>query len=195
MGGLIPALAGAPQAASNAQGYYQNAADMIATQTGSPEAQMFSKEQMAALRPMFAQQDAALTAQNAAQGIGASGAGRYNFGNLGAQQAGVMAGSVAPLYSQAESQYGNIIGAMPGAQEGAYQGAVDQLLQAIQTGATAAGGMGGFDFAGVPGMPGASGSTEDTSPGQWNTDSGTPMVGPSTTSYYGGGGGGFDYGR
>lgn len=177
MSGILASIAGAPQAASNAQGYYQNAADMIATQTGSPEAQIFSKEQMAALRPMFAQQDAELTAQNAAQGTGTSGAGRYNFGNLAGQQSATMAGAVAPLYSQAESQYGNIIGAMPGAQQSAYQNSVDQLLQAIQTGASAAGGMGGYDFAGTPNTSGVGGGGEGgTTP--YNT-------GPNTYTTYG----------
>lgn len=189
MGGIIPALAGAPQAASTAGGYYQSAADQIANQTGSPEAQIFSKEQMAALRPMFAQQDAELTAENAAQGTGTSGAGRYNFGNLAGQQSATMAGSVAPLYSQAESQYGNIIGAMPGAQTSAYQDAISQLMQAVQTGATAAGaGMGGFGgFPGVPSMSGVGGGEGGTTPYETAPNTYTTYGNPTQEAgnYYG----------
>lgn len=175
MSGIISGLAGAPQAASTAGGYYQNAADQIATQYGSPEAKMFSAEEMGALRPQFRQQDAQLTASNAAQGIGTSGAGRYNFGNLGGQQAAALAGAVAPLYQQGEAQYGNVISEMPQAQEGAYQSAIQQLYAAIQDAGQIAGGMP------PTGNPGSGG--DEPSPGGYQgsgggyyTQSGVPYM-------------------
>lgn len=141
MSGIIGWLAGAPSAASTAGGYYQNAANEIANMygTGSPAAQTFSGEEMAALRPQFQQQNQQMLGQLAATGLGGSGAGRATMGDVTADQSATLAQNVAPLYSQALSQYGNIIGAMPGAQESAYQGAISDFYNALSTGATAAG--------------------------------------------------------
>lgn len=145
MSGIIGWLAGAPQAASTAGGYYQTAANQLATEYGSPAAQMFSKEYMGAMQPQMEQLNQQGLGQLAATGLGGSGAGRATMGDITAQEAGSLASGVAPMYQQALQQYGNIIGAMPGAQEGAYQGAVQDFYGALQSGAAAA--------AGVPSMP------------------------------------------
>lgn len=188
MSGIIPGLAGAPQAASTAGGYYQNAADQIATQYGSPEAKMFSSEEMGALRPQFAQQAAQLTASNAAQGTGTSGAGRYNFGNLAGQQSAALAGAVAPLYQQGESQYGNVISAMPGAQTSAYQDAIQSFYAAMQDAGQMAAGMPPTGSTTGGGTGDVYGGDESGSPGTGSWDSPNagalpPAVG--TTGYYG----------
>lgn len=141
MSGIVGMLSGAPSAASTAGGYYQNAANELANEYGSPAAQMFGKEQMASLRPLFNQQTQALTGDLAAQGIAPSGAGRAAFGNLAANQSATLAGSVAPLYQQALGQYGNIIGQMPGSQVNAYQDAINNFYQAVSMAGEAAGGM------------------------------------------------------
>lgn len=139
MSGIIGWLAGAPQQASTAGGYYQTAANELATEYGSPAAQMFSKEYMGALQPQIQQLNQQGLANEAATGQYGSGAGRASLGDLTAQEAGSLAQGVAPMYQQALSQYGNIIGAMPGAQENAYQGAIQDFYQALQSGASAYG--------------------------------------------------------
>jgi hypothetical protein len=149
MSGLIGWLAGAPSAASTAGGYYQNAANELATEYGSPAAQMFSKEYMGAMQPQITQLNQQGLDQLAATGLGGSGAGRATMGDITAQEAGSLAQGVAPMYQTALSQYGNIIGAMPGAQESAYQGAIQDFYDAIQTGAMAYGASTGFPTGGT----------------------------------------------
>lgn len=141
MSGIIPGLAGAPQAASTAGGYYQNAAQEIANQYGSPAANMFSQMAMAKLQPDFQSQINQSAAQAAAMGITGSGAGRANLGNVTAQNAATLAGSVAPFYQQGMQDYAGVIGQMPGAQNNAYQDAIQQFYQAISSGASLAAGM------------------------------------------------------
>lgn len=141
MSGLIAGLAGAGGAANTAGQYYQNAAGQIVDATGSPAAQTFGRLQLAAERPAFQSSNDALSAQLAAQGLGGSGAGRALGGNLAATQSGQEAGALAPLYSQALGQYGNIIGQEPGAQVSAYQNAIDNFYQAINDASSLAAGM------------------------------------------------------
>lgn len=174
MSGIISWLAGAPQAANTAGGYYQSAADQIANQYASPAAARFVGEQNAALRPQFQMQDDQLTGQLAGQGLASSGAGRAAFGNLAANQAATLAGAAAPLYQQGEQQYGNIISEMPGVQNSAYQDAITQFYQAVQ--------MAGEAAAGVP--PGAGG----TGTGMGSNPMGIPAQGwnpqdPSAATY------------
>lgn len=140
MSGLIASMAGAPQAASTAGGFYQGAANQVANEYGSPAANMFSQMEMAKLQPNFQQMINQASAQAAAQGITGSGAGRANLGNVAAQNAGTLAGAVSPLYQQGLGDYAGILSQMPGAQEGAYQGSVQDFLSMVQTAAMAAGG-------------------------------------------------------
>jgi hypothetical protein len=140
-------LFGAGSAANTAGGYYQNAANQIATEYGSPAAGIFSKEEMAALRPLFTQENSALGATLAAQGLSNSGAGRALGGNLAATQSGQLAGAVAPLYQQGLADYAGIISQMPGAQNTAYQNAISQGMQALGAAGSAFG-------LGIPGIGG-----------------------------------------
>lgn len=144
MSGILGFLSGAPQAANNAGGYYQNAANQMVSAYGSPAAQMFSGEEMAALRPQFQQENQQMLGTEAATGLAGSGAGRASLGDVTAQQSGALASQVGPLYSQALGQYGDIMQEMPGAQEQAYQGAIQQFMDALSTGASAAGAAGAF---------------------------------------------------
>ena len=171
MSGLIAGLAGAPQAASNAGGYYQNAAGEIVNATGSPAAATFTRLLNRSLQPQFAQQDAGMNAMLAAQGITNSGQGRSDFGNLAAQQSGQIAGADAPLYQEALGQYGNIIGAMPGAQTQSYNDALQNFYNALGGGLSGVGsffGMGGFGGSGggtsAPAAPQYSGGNYSTDP-------------------------------
>ena len=160
MSGILGFLSGAPQAANNAGGYYQNAANNLVSAYGSPAAQTFSGEEMAALRPQFAQQNEQQLATEAATGLAGSGAGRASLGDVTAQQSAALAQNVGPLYSQALGQYGDIMQEMPGAQEQAYQGAIQDFYDALQTGASAAGAASGF------GNPfGSSGGSSSSFPG------------------------------
>jgi hypothetical protein len=187
MSGLIAGLAGAGGAASTAGGYYQNAANELVSATGSPAAQMFSAEEMAALRPLFNQQTQGLLGTEAATGLGGSGAGRAMLGDLTANQSATLASNIAPLYSQALGEYGNIIGAMPGAQTSAYQDAINNFYQGI-------GGL-GEAIAGMP--PTAWGGGGGAAPAAWNPYEGTSEGGSvemTQPTYYPAapaGGGGF----
>lgn len=155
MGGLIGWLAGAPQQASNAQSYYQNAANQMVNAYGSPAAQTFSREYMGAMQPQFQQLNQQTLDTEAATGLGGSGAGRAMMGDTTANEAASLAQGVAPMYQQALGQYGNIMEAMPGAQEQAYQGAISDFYNMLQSGAMAygmsSGGGGSFN----PAMAGA----------------------------------------
>ena len=107
---IIGWLSGAPQAASTAGSYYDNAADEVFNQYGPSATKYFTAEQNAALRPQFQQQERQLAGTEAAQGITHSGAGINAFGNLGAQQAGALASADAPLFSQGLARrYGNLL--------------------------------------------------------------------------------------
>lgn len=204
MSGIIASLAGAPQQASAYGSYYQNAANEISNQYGSPAAQMFSKEQAAALRPQFANQQALLTSGLAAQGIAPSGAGRAAFGQLGADQAATLAGATAPLYQQALGQYGNIIGAMPGSQVQGYQGAINDFYQAVQMAGEAAAGMppmnsggspnptpganaaGNFEYSGQPGSMTAPGSMPYYNPANYPMPGNYAPINVPDSEYWGG---------
>lgn len=205
MGGLVGWLAGAPQQASTYGSYYQNAANEIANQYGSPAAQMFGKEQAASLRPQFQMQQDQLTGALAGQGIAHSGAGRAAFGNLAADQASTLAGAVAPLYQQGEQQYGGIIGAMPGAEVQGYQGAISDFYQALQAAGSAAAMFSGGGGGGAP-TPGAVAGAANQAAGSYFGTPGSPgsmsipaMPQPQPVSiapYYPSGGtsGGYVYG-
>jgi hypothetical protein len=146
---LVGFLAGAPQQAQNSNqrfqnasnesgGYYNDALNKLVSSTGSgsPAAATFGAEQKAALQPMFDQQNQQLAARNAAQGIGSSGSGAYNNEQLQADQSATLAGAIAPLYSTALGQYGQIAGQQAGTQSGLVgqgAGAANQSYgQAIQ---------------------------------------------------------------
>jgi hypothetical protein len=141
MSNLISGLAGAGGAASTAGGYYQNAANQIVNQYGSPAASTFANEYKASMDPLFQQQDQGLKAQEAALGITNSGAGKQGFTDLTGQQSAALASGVAPLYSQALGQYGSIIGEMPGAQNTAYQNAISNFYTGVQDIGQAAAGL------------------------------------------------------
>lgn len=147
MQGLISGLAGAGGAANTAGSYYQNALGQLINSTGSPAASTFGAEEIAGLQPGFKQQDQNLIGTENALGIANSGAAKANLTDLAAGQSSAEAQGIAPLYSQAEQQYGNILGQEPGAQNQAYQGAINQFLQSISDAgslaATAFGGGGG----------------------------------------------------
>jgi hypothetical protein len=120
LGGLVSGLSGADYNAGKVGGYYNDAAGKLVDSTGSPAAQTFGAEEQAALKPQFKAQDQALSAKEAAMGITNSGAGKADFSNLQGAQSATLAGTEAPLYSQALGEYGNIEGQGAGAQAGAY---------------------------------------------------------------------------
>lgn len=134
-------------AADQSQSYYGTALNNLINSTGSPAAQTFGAEQQAALQPRFNQQQQQLTASNAAQGITNSGSGNYNNQQLAADQSATLAGAIAPLYSQALGQYGNILGQGAGVQSNlvgqgaaannaAYGQAIQDFYSAASTAAT-----------------------------------------------------------
>jgi hypothetical protein len=84
------------------------------------------------MAPQFRQQDQSLLAGLNATGIANSGAAKADTSDLAGQQSAALAAGVAPLYQNALSQYGSIIGQMPGAQVGAYNNAIEQGYQGIQ---------------------------------------------------------------
>jgi len=170
MSGLISSLAGAPGAASQAGSYYQQAMQNLINAYGSPAAQTFGKEEQQSLQPMFAQQTQGLVDQLNALGIQNSGAGSAQLGNLAANQSSTLAGAIAPLYSQALSQYGNIDAMMPGAQNQAYQNAISNFYGALSGTAGLVG-----DAFGVPGM----GSFSTNASGQGFVDN---MGNPTTAN-------------
>lgn len=102
---------------------------------------------------MFAQQDSDLTAQESSEGILNSGAGRAGLNTLAGQQSDTLAGAVAPLYSEALGEYGQISGQEAGAQTGAYDQSLQDFYSAINSalgaaGAALGGGGGGGGGAG-----------------------------------------------
>lgn len=140
---IVGWLSGAPGAANNAGGYYNTAMnnDVNSTGTGSPLATTFGNQEAAALQPRFDQQNQALAAKEAAMGITSSGAAKADYTQLGADQAATLTGSIAPLYSNAESQYGAINAAMPGAQNNAYQNAIQNFYQGVSDASSLAAGV------------------------------------------------------
>jgi hypothetical protein len=94
---------------------YSDAEGKLISATGSPAAAQFAALQAQGLQPAFKQQQDALAGQLASQGIGTSGAGAAAYGSLAANQASSLAQADAPLYANAESQYGNLLGAGAGA--------------------------------------------------------------------------------
>jgi hypothetical protein len=172
-------LAGAPQAASTAGGFYSDAAKQIANEYGSPAANQFAAMQMGATQPDFQKYIDQAAAQAAAMGITGSGAGRANLGNVTAQQSAALAGSIAPLYQQGLQDYSSIINQMPGAQAGAYNQSITDLMNAIQMGAAAAGGMPGLGGGG-----GGGGINPSVGGGQSISSPGYLPPGMGTASYY-----------
>jgi hypothetical protein len=182
---VISWLSGASGAAGTTGGYYQNAANDVFNLYGPSATNYFTREQNRALQSQFNTQDQQMVDSLAAKGLARSGAGQYNFGNLGAQQSGVIAGADAPIFSQGLAGAANIYGQMPGAQSSAYQNAIDQFYQALGT-AGSAFGMGGL------GGGGGGGGYPTTSAGGW-TGVGPPGTNPGVNpmpnqdAYYGGG--------
>lgn len=182
MSGIIASLAGAPQAASTAGGFYSGAANQVANEYGSPAANMFSQMEMAKLQPDFQSMINQAAGQAAAMGITGSGAGRANLGNVAAQNAGTLAGAVSPLYQQGLQDYAGIIGAMPGAQTQAYQNSIQDFYQAVQMASEAA--------AGMPPVGGGSGGSSGTygfnNPLAAGSSGGTPFYYTNTNPYQAG---------
>ncbi len=118
----------------------------IVNSTGSPAAEQFGKQMQASDQAMFKQQNQNLAAKESAMGITSSGAAKADFTDLAAQQSGVLAGQVAPLYLDALNQYGNIAGQGAAAESGGYnsahQAALDQFYKSLNS-AAAAGAAGG----------------------------------------------------
>lgn len=109
--GAIPGIQSSYQnAADQTSGAYGAAEKQLIDATGSPAAAQFAALQAQGLQPGFKQQQDALAGQLASQGIGTSGAGAAAYGNLAAAQSGALASADAPLYANAESQYGNLLG-------------------------------------------------------------------------------------
>lgn len=153
MGGIVGGIFGAPQAASNAEGYYTNAANDVQGLYSGGGAQDYTEMLNRSLQPQFKTQDQDLTDFQAAQGTTGSGASRADFSTLGSAQSAALAGADAPLYAQGMAEQAGIYGEMPGAQEGAYQTAVNQGYQALDEAGEA--------FAGIP-----SGGSSTPSDGQ-----------------------------
>lgn len=159
MSQLIAGLSGANGAASNAGSYYQNAADNIFNTAGSPEAQKFSQIYQAALQPGFQQSQQGLLGTLASQGITTSGAGKADLSNLFSNQSAQFAQGVAPMYQEAEQQYGNVLSQQPGAELGAYNQANNQFIQGVGSlGSLAAEIYGGGFGGGIPGGTGSDGN-------------------------------------
>lgn len=178
MSGIISGLAGAGGAANTAGGYYTNAANQIASEYGSPAAQMFSKEYISSLQPGFEDQQRGLLGTLSALGITNSGAGKADLSNLYGQEAAGEAAGIAPMYQQALGQYGNIISQEPGAQNNAYQNAIQNFYAGISDAASLAAGLpptgqtsGGVDYSGSglgPSNPLGSGGTGMGAPGEYD---------------------------
>jgi hypothetical protein len=132
LGGTEGLLSGATYDANNTGNYYQQALNKLISSTGSgsPAAQTFSNEEVAALKPLFKTQNQNMADQDASLGITESGAAKKGYSDLASNQSAALAGNIAPLYSQALGAYGNIAAAEPGAQSGVYQNATDQFNQA-----------------------------------------------------------------
>lgn len=194
LGGLVKDVSGAGYNANQAGGYYQGAygpaEDKLVNSTGSPAATTFGNLQQAALQPRFNQQNQNLAAREAAMGITHSGAANNDFSQLAADQSSTLAGALAPLYSQALGQYGNLLSGGAAGQAGAQTGAYNQSLSDFYGALGAAGGAGG----GVPPLPsgGAGGGggygLGNVPTGVQENTSPTPAYGNFGNVYSGGGG-------
>jgi hypothetical protein len=178
LGGLVKDISGAGYNANQAGGYYQGAygpaEQQLINSTGSPAATTFGNLQEAALQPRFNRENQNLAAREAAMGITHSGAANSDFSQLAADQSGVLSGALAPLYSQALGQYGNLLSGgaagQAGAQTGAYNQSLNDFYGALGAAAGApnissgggggsGGGFGGYSLGNVP-----TGVQENTSP-------------------------------
>ena len=163
---IIGYLAGAPQAASTARGFYSPYLDQLWNPNGSPAAQQFIGQTKAGLQPEFDDQNKALLAELNATGIAHSGAAKANLQDLVGRQSAALAGATAPFYGQALGEYGNLAGQSAGAQEGAYTNSLNQFYNFLEAAGSAA--------AGVPniGAPGAGGV--EVGPNDITPSSGSP---------------------
>ena len=135
--------------------------------------------QQRTLQPEFNQQDAALTAQEASQGILGSGAGRAGLNTLVGQQSGTLASALSPLYQEALGQYGGAQTSGAGAAADAYQSAIQQFYQGLQQVGNFAG-----DAFGVPGLSGGDGGGAGA---QYTAIAGMPGAGGGGGGTLGGG--------
>lgn len=101
---------------------YGTAENNLINSTGSPAAAEFAQLQAQGLQPAFQQQQAALPGQLASMGLTGSGAGLNALGLLDSGQSSALASADAPLYANAESQYGNLLGAQASGTAGALSG-------------------------------------------------------------------------
>lgn len=99
---------------------YNTAEQQLINATGSPAATQFAGLEQAGLQPGFTQQQGALQAALAASGLTGSGAAANQDVQLAGQQSSALANAIAPLYSNAESQYGSLVGAGAGALSNVY---------------------------------------------------------------------------
>ena len=178
MSSLISGLAGAGGAANTAGGYYTGAANDIYNAYGPSATSNFVRLQNQALRPQMDEAAQQLSATQAAQGLSKSGAGRANYGTVGANDASSLASADAPLFSQGLGAAAGTLSQMPGAQNQAYQNAIQQFYQAIGSAGSLAG-----DIMGMPSGGGGGGSAADTpggmgsySNGSYYTQSGVPYL-------------------
>jgi hypothetical protein len=163
---LLGWLSGAPSAANNTGSYYTNAANDIYNLYGPSATSTFTKEQNRALQNQFQTQDQQMVDSLAAKGLASSGAGQYNFGNLGAQQSGVIAGADAPLFSQGLAGAAGVYSQMPGAQANSYQDAINNFYQAISAAGSMAAGMPPTGLTGSPPPAGSYSSAPNAYSGQ-----------------------------
>jgi hypothetical protein len=161
MGGVLSWLSGAQGAAGNAGQYYTNAENQLVNAYGSPAAQLFGKEQLAAEQPGFQSALQSGIGAEAAAGLLGSGQGQQSLNQVISNQGATQAAALAPLYQQALSQYGNIVAQQPGAQLGAYNNAINSTIQGI-------GDIGSFFGLGVPGLGGSSSSSVPGATGDSN---------------------------
>lgn len=159
LGGLLGAVSGGDYAQNKSNAAYQQALDQLGP-GGTSAAKKYGAYETAALQPQFKAQDQTLAAREAAQGIGGSGAAKADFGDLGAQQSAVLAGSEAPLFSQGLGAYDSLVGQEPGAGQEAYQQALNNFYGAAESAA-----------GGVPTGGGGGGT-----PPMFPTDAGTQSV-------------------
>jgi len=170
--GIIGTLAGAPQAASNAQSYYTGASNQIAGMYGSPLANRFAAMERGVLQPSYQAGLQQAAAQAAAMGLAGSGAGTASMGNVAAQNAASLTGAVAPLYQQGMGEAAGVISQMPGAELSAYQNAIQNFYDAVA--------MAGQAAAGIP--PSAPQSPQYGPAGQGYGSGGTGYYSPGDPS-------------
>jgi hypothetical protein len=136
----LPGIASAYTNAANASNAgYTDAEGKLIDATGSPAAAQFAALQAQGLAPAFAQQQAALPGELAASGLTGSGAGVNALGLLNSGQSAALAQADAPLYANAESQYGNLLGAGAGANTNIAAAGAGATANQIAAGANAAG--------------------------------------------------------